>query len=262
MDRKIVFFDIDGTIYSFKTGIPDDTVSAIKQLKKNGHIPVICTGRTRAMIYDEFIDVGFEHLIAGAGTYIECDGREIFLVELGADKAGELAEGFIKYGFSPVCEGKDYIYVEECNTKLTEHSKKSRSVYEQRVGDKIRIINPDMHISKISGYFTVDSDMQGMISKFGNMYTAINHHNLLLEMVPKDVSKATGIEMLIGKLGIARENTYAFGDSFNDLEMLKYVKYGAAMGNSDPGIFSEVKYRTGDFDKGGIADGLRMFGLI
>ena len=49
-NRKIVFFDIDGTIYRFDTGMPKDTYEAIKLLKAKGHIPVICTGRTRCMI--------------------------------------------------------------------------------------------------------------------------------------------------------------------------------------------------------------------
>ena len=53
MDKKIIFFDIDGTIYKFTTGMPEDTAEAIKQLKENGHIPVICTGRTKCMIYKE-----------------------------------------------------------------------------------------------------------------------------------------------------------------------------------------------------------------
>ena len=71
MDTKIVFFDIDGTIYSYEKGIPKDTAKAIELLKANGHIPVICTGRTKCMIYPDFINLGFDNIIAGAGTYCE-----------------------------------------------------------------------------------------------------------------------------------------------------------------------------------------------
>ena len=44
-NTKIIFFDIDGTIYKSGKGVPDDTCDAIGKLKENGHIPVICTGR-------------------------------------------------------------------------------------------------------------------------------------------------------------------------------------------------------------------------
>ena len=62
MDTKIVFFDIDGTIYSYEKGIPKDTAKAIELLKANGHIPVICTGRTKCMIYPDFINLGFDNI--------------------------------------------------------------------------------------------------------------------------------------------------------------------------------------------------------
>ena len=48
MDRKIIFFDIDNTLYNSNVGIPESARRGIKLLRKNGHIPVICTGRTRA----------------------------------------------------------------------------------------------------------------------------------------------------------------------------------------------------------------------
>ena len=44
-DGKIVFFDIDGTIFEQGKGTPDSTREALCLLKENGHIPVVCTGR-------------------------------------------------------------------------------------------------------------------------------------------------------------------------------------------------------------------------
>ena len=81
-------------------------------------------------------------------------------------------------------------------------------------------------------------------------------------MIPKDYSKAEGIKRLIQELGISRENTYAFGDSMNDYEMLKYVEYGVAMGNADEEFKKQMKYVTEDYDKGGIYNALVRFGLI
>ena len=83
-----------------------------------------------------------------------------------------------------------------------------------------------------------------------------------MELVPKGYNKAVGIEKLIKALNIPWENTYAFGDSLNDIDMLKYVKYGCAMGNSDDAIKEAIKYHTSDFDKGGIYEALKKFELI
>ena len=47
MNKKIVFFDVDGTLYLPEIGVPDSAKEAIAMLIDNGHIPIICTGRTR-----------------------------------------------------------------------------------------------------------------------------------------------------------------------------------------------------------------------
>ena len=67
---------------------------------------------------------------------------------------------------------------------------------------------------------------------------------------------------MIKYLDIPWENTYAFGDSMNDYEMLKYVNYGVAMGNASEKLKKEVKYTTEDYDKGGIKNASERFGLI
>ena len=50
-NKKILFFDIDGTLISETSGeIPESTKTALKKAQENGHITIINTGRTRALI--------------------------------------------------------------------------------------------------------------------------------------------------------------------------------------------------------------------
>lgn len=263
MNKKIVFFDIDGTIYRYDIGIPNDTIEAIKQLKNNGHIPVICTGRTKCMIYPEHLGPGFDNIVGGAGTYVEIAGQERFYHELEQKEAIRIIDGFLKNNFLPVAEGRDYIYLGTDESELTDNNKKFINVYHQKIPEKILTINePVLNVSKVSGGFTRNSDMNRMIEEFKEDYSIINHNNQLLELVPKGFNKAKGIERMINEMGIAWENTYAFGDSFNDIDMLEYVNYGCAMGNSEKEIKDRTKYVTDDFDKGGIYNALKKFGLI
>ena len=83
-----------------------------------------------------------------------------------------------------------------------------------------------------------------------------------IEVVPKGYTKATGIAQVCDMLGIARENTYAFGDSTNDLEMLTYVGHGIAMGNGAPAAKAAAEYVTTDIMNHGIKNGLKHYGLI
>jgi len=263
-NKKIVFFDIDGTIYKFTIGIPKDTMESIAKLKENGHIPVICTGRTRAMIYDEFMSPGFEYIVGGAGTYLEAKGEQKFLFELEKESITEILDAMKEFGFSPVVECVDMLYLEYENEKRNHRGNKIVAIYRDKMKEKcIDIKNAEnLHASKVSGIFQEDSNLKDFAKKMEERYSVINHGNDLIELVPKPYSKATGIEALINLLGIPWENTYAFGDSFNDLEMLQYVNYGVCMGNSDEELFQYTNYRTEAFNEGGITNALKRFGLI
>ena len=71
MNKKAVFFDIDGTLYDHETGISDSTKEGIARLKENGHYAFICTGRSMAAVFDpELLGMGFDGIVAGCGTYV------------------------------------------------------------------------------------------------------------------------------------------------------------------------------------------------
>ena len=74
-ERKIVFFDVDGTIYEINRGTPDSTREALEKLKAQGTYPILCTGRPKASMFPEVLDLNFPGMICGAGTYIEYEGR-------------------------------------------------------------------------------------------------------------------------------------------------------------------------------------------
>jgi hydroxymethylpyrimidine pyrophosphatase-like HAD family hydrolase len=67
---------------------------------------------------------------------------------------------------------------------------------------------------------------------------------------------------IIEHLGIPFENTYAIGDSANDLTMLKYVNNSIAMGNSNPKLFEIVNFVTKDINDDGIEYALKHFEII
>lgn len=261
MNKKIVFFDIDGTIYDYKRGIPQDVPQAIKSLRKNGVLTAICTGRTRVMIFDKIYNMGFDALVAGGGTYVEHNGEVYADYQLDPFDVDVVVKAMREHGFLPVPEGTENIYF-DLSMKSAEHDR-FINLYRKEIPEGVKPIEKGKVIAnKISGRFTPESDLKGMQNKLEDKYMFVNHHNSLIELLPKGTNKATGIELLIDKLGISRENTYAFGDSCNDFEMLQYVKYGVAVGGADPYLKKHVKIHTGDIFEGGISQGLKELGLI
>ena len=67
---------------------------------------------------------------------------------------------------------------------------------------------------------------------------------------------------MLEALGLTREQSIAFGDDGNDVEMLQYAGIGVAMGNACPEAKAAADYVTDDILADGLANGLRYFGLI
>ena len=97
----------------------------------------------------------------------------------------------------------------------------------------------------------------------GHKYKGTYHEPVnSVEFVPMGVNKAKGIEQILEYTGISRDDSYAFGDSANDIDMIQYVKYGTAMGNSVSELLEVAPYKTARADEDGIEKGLKKFGLI
>lgn len=111
MNKKAVFFDIDGTLYDHETGISDSTKEGIARLKENGHYAFICTGRSMAAVFDpELLGMGFDGIVAGCGTYVKL-GEELLLnAEISQEKLCGLLDLLQAHRIIPVLEGCDYLY--------------------------------------------------------------------------------------------------------------------------------------------------------
>ena len=71
VNRKLIFFDIDGTIIPEDTGvIPESTKEVIKKAKENGNLVFINTGRTFSGITQPIFDLEFNGYVCGCGTHI------------------------------------------------------------------------------------------------------------------------------------------------------------------------------------------------
>ena len=76
------------------------------------------------------------------------------------------------------------------------------------------------------------------------------------------VTKADGVRAILGVLEVDPDNTYAFGDGSNDIEMFKAVKHSVAMGVSAQNVKDAAEYITASVEDEGIYRALEKYGLI
>lgn len=74
-----------------------------------------------------------------------------------------------------------------------------------------------------------------------------------IDILEGSVSKAKGLEVLAGLLGIKREEIIAVGDNLNDIEMLKFAGLGVAMGNAPEAVKQRADFVTAKNDEDGVA---------
>ena len=77
---------------------------------------------------------------------------------------------------------------------------------------------------------------------------------LFTDVVAKGSSKAVGIEQMAAHFGISVEETMAFGDGGNDIEMLRQAGFSFAMENAGSAVVAAAKYRAGSNNREGVLD--------
>lgn len=259
--KKAAFFDIDGTLWDRYMVIPNSTREAIKGLKENGVYTFICSGRTSAFIKNpKLLGLGFDGILAGCGTYVSFGEEELLWETIAPERTKHVLEVMSRYQMPVVLEGKKYQYVEENEFD----GDPFLDMLKAEVGENLLSISENYmkwEISKFSVALT-NKDYKKALDELREEYDFLVHGDVVAEGVPKGFSKASGIQVICEKLGIAHENTYAFGDSVNDLEMLKYVAHGVAMGDGMEEAKQVADYVTTPLHEDGIYNACKYFNLI
>ncbi len=260
MDRKILFFDIDGTILSHRTyTITDSTRLAIQKAQANGHLAFINTGRVISAIPKDLLDLGFDGFVCGCGTYISHRDQVLLQNTIPEDLAKKIVVDLRELGIDAVLEGPDAIYYDDFATNPV--IKGVRKYHDDNGFPTGSWDDPTIVINKFCIWSSNESANRTFIDKYAEYFDFIDRNENLYEIVPKGYSKASGIQFLINHLNIPFKNTFAFGDGENDLPMLQYAKHTIAMGNAPQAIKDIVSFVTLDVDDCGIQYALEHYGL-
>ena len=112
--------------------------------------------------------------------------------------------------------------------------------------------------------FTIwfDHDIQAFRDNISQDFDIIERSEEMWEIVPKNHSKATGIQTVADDFKSDLDHCYVFGDSFNDESMLRYVKHSIVMANGVQAMKDIAYFVTKDIEDDGIAYALEKLDLI
>ncbi|GEK91643.1 Cof-type HAD-IIB family hydrolase [Alkalibacterium kapii] len=273
--EKVVFLDIDGTLVTKYNSIPESAKQAIQDLKKNNILPVISTGRAPLLIEEVRNELGIDSYIAMNGQLVVHEGEVVYHNPIEKETVDKLIAHAVENNDGIIlCGAKDIF-----SNSIVSLAKRSSVLTLLKGIAKLipgsikysflsRLIKkppkPEEYEGKPIYQVIIETSMeeeQHYKHLFQDLHFARSNY-YTVDIISKGISKATGIEHYLNHVGLKRENTYAFGDSPNDLEMLAYVETSVAMGNGWDNVKAVADYVTDDVDKDGIKNALEYFGLI
>ncbi len=171
-------------------------------------------------------------------------------------------EIFRKYNIYPVLEGREWLYFDKL---IYPEDKSKGNLFDEMFKDVITSVSGNegnYRINKITVFCKTQEAVDSLIKELGDSFDIIQHELRYQEMVPKGYNKGTGIIDFCRRLDIPIEDTFAFGDSTNDLEMFEAVGTAVCMGNGTDDAKAAADYVTGHMEEEGLPDALKHFGLI
>lgn len=268
MNRKVAFFDIDGTLTSEIDGsVPQNAKDAIRRARENGHLMFINTGRCMQNVEERFREIGFDGYVCGCGTNIYCteNGKltEALYVEQPHNIVSEILKHARNFSLDLLFESKKEVRFDTKRPLITAGGIRQYNSFVKRNYDMSHDPeSEDFTCDKFVIWFNDINDLTEFRKVSDPYFACIDRGGNFREFVPHGFSKATGIQFILDRYGLSLDNAYALGDSNNDLSMLTYVKHSIAMGNSYPtSLFEKVAYVTAKSSENGIGQALEHFGF-
>lgn len=269
---KVLFIDVDGTLCSPTFNRPPESAKqAIKKARENGHKVYICTGRSKAEVYEDIWAIGLDGMIGGNGCYVEDHGRTIMHQKLSSEECRHVVDW---------CRGRNMEFYLECNSGLypsARYKEVSYEAYRKKYGKEPQygaffekmIYNADLYrddVNKISFRLNSWEDYLEAVKEFSSLYVGCwggdapncSHG----DVSPKGVNKANAIQYLLNYLHEEKENTIAFGDEAVDIPMFACCGYSVAMGGGSESAKKAADYITTATDDDGLYNAFLYLGLV
>ncbi len=275
MDIKMIATDLDNTLLDNDKEISDENLRELGKCLETGIIVVIATGRTSTGIPEELIDLpGMRYAITINGSrVIDLKTGEVLdacrmdyetalkLMEKAKNSPYDIMYDVSIDGMVYACADY-YGRLEEFYPDIPPQALKMFRNMREVVSDNIEYVRDNAdEVDKVNYSFTDLSErslMRQELEDFpGVVVTSSLSHNLEINAAGAD--KGGALLRLAGRLGIRREEIMAFGDSDNDLTMVRDAGFGVAMENASDTVKSAADYITASNNDSGVAKAIERF---
>lgn len=254
---KAIFFDIDGTLLSHHTQkVPESTKKALQQLKQNNIYIFIATGRHLSEMKDLPIhDLEFDAFITLNGQYCYNNKETIYTLPIHQDDINNIIHYIDQHPFPCIFVEDELMYI-NYNDDVVSRVQQAISTPLPDVNDIHRGLHKPIY--QVIPYGIDDQTILHLMPHC----KSTRWHDEAIDIIPSSGGKCKGIAEVLKYYHINQEDTMAFGDGHNDIDMLQFCHIGIAMGNAHQSVKEAADDITDDIDNNGIYNALIKYKMI
>ena len=263
--ETIIFSDIDGTLLNSAHRITPRTKEAITCVQEQGIPFVIVTARGITGTYPmlEQNDIACPVVTYSGGVILDRDRSVVYHHGFSKKTAQDVVEFIERRGFDLTWSAyafEDWVSPRKDDERL--RNEERIVMAEAREGDIASIAHDEVQklllICDPAQTVGIEGELRGRFPELAVMRSS----NILIEVMPRGTNKANAVRTLCELWGADPADALAFGDSHNDMPMLKAVGKGYLMANAPEELRAVFPRQTTDNDHDGIARAFIAEGLV
>lgn len=256
-DIKIIFFDIDGTMLPFGAKqLPPRMVETLNRLQQKGIRICVATGRSVTEL-PKFEGVNFDAYMTFNGSLCYDSTGDIFSNPLPQETLQKVIANATALG-RPV--------------GIATRTRLAANGVDQDLADYYAIVHLKLEAAEDFDEVAQQEVYQLMVGSRPQEYPALMQNvqgakiaawwDRAVDVIPLVAGKDVGVMKMLEYYGLTLQQSMAFGDGNNDLEMLQTVGWGVAMGNASEELKVVAADTCGSVDEDGIYHYCIKNGLI
>lgn len=276
---KAIFFDIDGTLITSDSKVLESTREAIRLAQNQGILCGIATGRGPVKIEERIERLPLDVYVMYNGQLVYTNEKDIYLRPFSNEVLQQIVD-FADEEHRQIIFGGRYRVDGSHLMKWSQKSllkkiagwmpkwfpvRSTRRLLQsfspnRKKGryKKLSILQEPIYQCVL---FSAENEAQRLQERLPDCsFQRSNPYSV--DIVPKNGSKYHGILEFIKAVGIKPEEVMAFGDHYNDIEMIQKVGIGVAMGNGLSEVKAQADYVTATNEQDGIYQALKHFEII
>lgn len=258
---RLIASDMDGSLLNDEKLIPPEFYDILPQLRQNGISFTVASGRSYSTLKSDFAKVSDQI------SYI-CDNGA-YVVNHGTPKINTIPRELLK-PLLKACDELDGIQVLLCGMHAS-YLKRFSSDFEFEIGhyyinrkivERLSEVEDDIFkvaICDLSNPLT--RTYPYLKERFGGNLTLQVSGKDWMDVMNKGVNKGAALEVLQRELGVTSEETMAFGDFYNDIELLQKARYSFVMENSNPDMRRHGNYVAPSNNDAGVIQAIKRYVL-